>query len=135
MIISDKNENPLFSVYDPLSVKLLMCLRLEFSHGNEHRFWHVFKDTLNPVCTCVAEVETTEHFFVHCQLYSTHRSELFDKIVKIDQQILNLTARDQLVLLYVSQRNNSENLNHNQFFIKYRKSTGHFDRSRFNANQ
>ena len=72
---------------------------------------------------------------MHCQLYFTHRSELFDKIVKIDQQILNLTARDQLVLLYVSQRNNSENLNHNQFFIKYRKSTGHFDRSRFNANQ
>ena len=73
---------------------------------------------------------------MHCQLYCTHRSELFDKIVKIDQQILNLTARDQVpVLLCVSQRNNSENLNHNQFFIKYRKSTGRFDRSRFNTNQ
>ena len=41
-------------------------------------------------------------------------SEVFDKIVKIDQQFLNLTAKDQvLVLLYSSQRNNSENSNQN----------------------
>ena len=50
---------------------------------------------LNPLCTCRAAVETTEHF----QLYSTHRSELFDKIVKVDQQFLNLTAIDQVFLL------------------------------------
>ena len=30
LIISEKEENPLFSVYDPLGVKLLMRLRLEF---------------------------------------------------------------------------------------------------------
>ena len=28
--------------------------------------------TLNP---CGAEIEITEHFLLHCQLYSTHRSE------------------------------------------------------------
>ena len=61
-----------------------MRLRLEFSHLNEHKFRHGFKDTLNPLCTCGAEVETTEDFLLHCQLYSTHRSELFDKILKID---------------------------------------------------
>ena len=108
----NKKENPLFLVYDPLGVKLLTRLRLEFSHLNEHKFRHCFKDTLNPLCTCRAEVETTEHFLLHCQLYSTHRSEHFDKIVKIDQQFLNLTVKDQvLVLLYGPPRNNSENLN------------------------
>ena len=62
---------------------------------------------LNPLCTCGAAVETTEHF----QLYSTHRSELFDKIVKVDQPT-TLTAKDQvLALLYGPQRNNSENSN------------------------
>ena len=50
---------------------------------------------LNTLCTCGAEVETTEHF----QLYSTHRSELFDKIVKVEQQFLNLAAKDQVLLL------------------------------------
>ena len=87
---------------------------------------------------CGAEVETTEHFLFHCQSYSTHRSELFDKILKIDQQFLNLTAKDQvLVLLYGSQRNNSENSNQNMisFVLKYLKSTVRFDRSIFNGNQ
>ena len=67
MIISEKKENPLFSVYDPLGVKLLTRLRLEFSHLNEHKFRHDFKDTLNPLCTCGAEAETTEHFLLHCE--------------------------------------------------------------------
>ena len=121
MIISEKKENPLFSVYDPLGEKFLRRLRLGFSHLNEHKFWHGFKDTLNPLCTCGAEVETTEHFLLHFQLYSTHRSEIFDKTMTVDQQFLNLTAKDQvLLLLYGSERNNSENSNQNiiNFVIK-----------------
>ena len=131
MIINEKKETPLFSVYDPLGVKLLTRLRLEFSHLNEHKFRHGFKDTLSPLCTCGAEVETTEHFLLYSQLYSTHGSELFNKIMKVDQQFFNLTAKDQvLVLLYGSQRNNSENSNQSiiNFVIKYLKSTGRFDR-------
>ena len=138
MIVSEKKEKSLYSVYDPLIVKLIMRLRLEFIHLNEHKFRYGFKDIISPLCTCRAEVETTEHFLLHCQLYSTHRTELFDKIVKIDQQFLNLTAKDQvLVLSYGSQRNNSENLNQNiiNFVIKYLKSTGRFYRSIFNGNQ
>ena len=42
----------------------------------------------------------TSSFLLHCQLYSTHRSELFDKIVKIDQQFFNLTAKDLLYGYY-----------------------------------
>ena len=44
------------------------------------------------------------------------------KIVKVNQQFLNLTVKDQVpVLLYGSQRNNSENSNQNiiNFVIKY----------------
>ena len=59
MIISEKKENPLFSVHDSLAVKLITRLRLEFSHLNELKFRHGFKDTLNPLCTCRAKVETT----------------------------------------------------------------------------
>ena len=79
-----KKENP-FSVYHSLGVKLLTRLGLEFSRLKEHKR-HGFKDTLNPLCTCGAEVETTEYFFLHCQLYSTHSSEPFDRIVKVDPQ-------------------------------------------------
>ena len=58
--------------------------------------------------------------------------------MKGGQQFLNLTAKDQvLVLLYGSQINNSENSNQNtiNFVTKYLKSAGRFDRSIFNGNQ
>ena len=135
LIVSD---NLLYSVYDPLGVTLLSRLRLEFSLLNENKFRHGFKDTLNPLCACGAEVETTEHLLLHYQLCFTHRSELFDKIVKVDQQTLNLNAKDEVhVLFYGSQRNNSENSNQNiiNFVIKYLQTTGRFDKSIFNRNQ
>ena len=46
LIISEEKES--FSVYDPLGAKLLTRLRLDFSHLNEPKFRHGFKDTLNP---------------------------------------------------------------------------------------
>ena len=58
--------------------------------------------------------------------------------MKADQQFLNLAAKDQvLVLLYGSQRNDSENSNQNivNFVIKYLKSTGRFDSLIFNKSQ
>ena len=43
-IVSGKKENLLFFTYDPLGVKLLTSLRLQFSHLNEHKFRHSFSD-------------------------------------------------------------------------------------------
>ena len=57
-----KKENLIFSIYDPLGVKLLTRLRLQFSHLNEHNFRHGFGDTINAMCLCVSGAETTEHF-------------------------------------------------------------------------
>ena len=72
LIKCEKKENSIFSIYDPLGVKLLTRLRLQFSHLNEHKFRHGFGDTINAMCACGSEVETTEHFLLHCHLYS-HR--------------------------------------------------------------
>ena len=83
-IINEKQENSLFRVYDPLGVKLLTRLRLQFSHLNEHKFRHGFSDTGNPVRACGTEIETTEHFFLRCHLYRTQRLELFESLRKVD---------------------------------------------------
>ena len=56
-------ENKTFSIYDPLGNKLLNRLRVDFSHLNEHKFRHNFADTLNPLCSCSLETESTAHFF------------------------------------------------------------------------
>ena len=74
-----KKGKSIFSIYDPLNFKLLSRLKLQFSHPNEHKFRHGFGDTINAMCACRSEVETTEHFLLHCHLYSPQRLELFLK--------------------------------------------------------
>ena len=44
--------------------KLLTLLRLKFSHLNYYKSRHGFNDTINPMCVCRTEVETTEHFLL-----------------------------------------------------------------------
>ena len=61
----------LFSVYDPLGEKFLTRLRLKFSHLKEHKLKHGFADTINPMCACGPDFETTEHFLLRCHFHST----------------------------------------------------------------
>ena len=63
-------ENSVFAIHDTKGLKLLTRLRLNFSHLNEHKFRHGFKDTVDPVCKCGVETETTLHFLLRCRLYS-----------------------------------------------------------------
>ena len=98
-ILSKKKENSLFSVHDPLGAKLLTHLRLKFSHLNEHNFIYGFNDSINPMCSCGTEVETTEHFLLRCHFYSTLRLELFENLEKIDSNFLNLNEKDQVNVL------------------------------------
>ena len=48
-MIANEKENSIFSVYDPLVVKFLTHLRLQFSHLNEHKLRHGFGNTVSPV--------------------------------------------------------------------------------------
>ena len=75
-IVTEKRKTPFFSVYDPLGVKLLTRLRLQFSHLNEHKFRHDFGVTVSPMCGSNAEIEDIEHF----HFYSIPRFELFNNI-------------------------------------------------------
>ena len=61
--------------------KLLTRLRLNFSHLNEHKFRHNFKDTINPMCSCGFEPETTDHYLLRCKLYTDLRLDLLSNNV------------------------------------------------------
>ena len=116
LVLKENKENSLFSIYDPLGVKLLTRLRLQFSHLNEHKFRHGFNDTLNPICACGNEIETTEHFFLRCHFFSAQGKELFKSLEKMDSHFLELNPKKQvLVLLYGSQINDSKSFNHDIF--------------------
>ena len=120
-----------FCIYDPIGVNLLTLLRLQFSHLNEHKFRHGSSNTTNPMCVCRTEVETTEHFLLGCQFYSTQRLELSENLEKVEPKFLSLSVKNQaLILLYGSQTNNSESFNQEilKNVISYLKATTRFDR-------
>ena len=58
------SKNSVFAVHYNNAIKLLTHLRLNFSHLNEDKFRHNFQDTINPMCICGSEPETTAHFLL-----------------------------------------------------------------------
>ena len=131
-IIHEKQENSLLKVYNPLGVKLLTRVRLQSSHIKEHKFRRGFSDTVNSMCACGTEIETAEHFFLRCHLYSTQRLKLFESLKKADSIFLNLNEKGQVnTLLYGSQTNDSKCVNQEilKLVITYIKATTRFDRS------
>ena len=126
-------QKPLFVVHDPAGVKLLSRLRLKFSHLNEHKFHHNFKDALSPMCDYGSETETTDHFFLRCPFFAINRQKLLNNLLKIDPSLRNL--KDELLLdiiLYGSDKYkdtvNKEILLHTVSFIK---NTKRFERPLF----
>ena len=90
---------------------MLNWLRLQFSHLNEHKFRHDFKDFLSPMCHCSAETETTSHFFLCCHFFANERQKFRDDIYRLDISIKHLNEESSIdVLLYRSDRfNDSKN--------------------------
>ena len=97
-------ENSVFAIHNTKGLKLLTGLRLNFSHLNVHKFRHTFKDTVDPMCKCGLETETTLHFLLRCRVYSTIRTELLDDIYAVASSLMNYPDEKLLnILLYGSE--------------------------------
>ena len=79
----------IFQCHNPKGIKLLTRLTLGLSHLREHKFKHSVQDTLNPLCSCGVDIETTSHYFLHCPLFHAERSSLLNNINEIDSTIFN----------------------------------------------
>ena len=126
-------ENSTYKIYDPLGIKLLTRLRLGFSHLSEHKFRHNFADSLNPLCSCSLETESTLHFFLRCQNYTTLRRALMTDLKNINDAIMSLNESDLLhVMLYGSKNfDNNMNISILTATIKFIKNTERFDQPLF----
>ena len=62
-------------------------------------FRHNFQGTINPLCSCCLEIESTSHFFVRCQNFITPRTNLINKLRKRDSSILKLDEISSTKLL------------------------------------
>ena len=91
----------LFSIHAPTRVKLLTRLRLKFSHLNEHKFRHNFKDTVVAMCDSGTETETTEYFFLTCPFFVTEIQKLLNNVYDKHFSSQNQNEKSMIdILLY-----------------------------------
>ena len=123
----------LFYIHHSVGVKLLVRLRLGFSHLREHKFRHNFHDTLNPLCPCSLEPETTSHYLLHYHNFSSSRLALLNDLNLIDPTMsqLNETALANILLYGDSNKSTSDNSKILRGTIRYIIATKRFDDSHF----
>jgi len=95
------SPNSVFNCHHPQGLKFLTRLRLGLSHLRKHKFNHNFQDSVNPICKCGQEFETTSHFLLHCPLYSDVRKTFLNKIKSIKSNLIDKNDSNLVnILLY-----------------------------------
>ena len=85
-------ENSLFAIHDNNGIKLLTRFRLNFNHLSEHKFRNNFLGTINSLCSCGSEPETTPNFLLLCQNHVISRSKLLKFKFNLNKEIIKLTV-------------------------------------------
>ena len=67
------SQNRVYNYHYSKGIRLLTRLRVGPIHLREHKFKHSFQDTLNPICNCGEDIETSSHYVVHCPDYLQER--------------------------------------------------------------
>ena len=93
------------TLFDPIGLKFLTRLRLDFSHLNEHRFRNNFQDCMNPLCSCSLEIEDTWHYLLHCHHFNHIRIDLMNSVKSVYDNFESLPDKDKKdILLYDDSR-------------------------------
>ena len=98
---------------------VLNRLRLNFSHLNEHKFHHNFRDTVNPLCCCNNETETTSHYLLRCHLLSEQKTKLLENLKNLDNTLLSHHDDEILQILLYGSHKFSSSENNKIFFTNY----------------
>ena len=85
------SPNSVYNCHNPRGICLITRLRLGLSHLREHKFKHGFQDTLNPLCSCGNDVESTEHFLLHCSQFVNETRTLLSTLGNFNCSLLENT--------------------------------------------
>ena len=85
------SPNSVYNCHNPKGLKFITRLRLGLSHLREHKFKHSFQDTINPLCSCGLDIESTEHFLLHCPQFVNERCTLLSTIGNTNYKLLENT--------------------------------------------
>ena len=89
-------ENSIYAIHNISGLNSLTRLQLDFSHSNERKFRNNCKDTINPMCSCDFEPETTDQCLLRCKVYIDLRLDLLNGIYTINQSLKHF-SEEQLV--------------------------------------
>ena len=99
----------IYNIIDPSGLKLFTRLRVNLSLVREHKFRHNFRNTLNPLCSCSLEIESTSYYLLRCHFFTHIQRIRLDNIIDIIGDISNFSD-DELtnLLLYGNKVHNVE---------------------------
>ena len=67
------SSSGIFSCHSPKALIFITRLRLGLSHLRYHKFKHNFQDSLNPLCNCGLNTESTSPYVLHSPLFGDER--------------------------------------------------------------
>ena len=85
-----------YNCFNNKGIKHITRLRLGLSHLRDHKFKHGFLDSLNPICNCGLNVETTCNYLLHCPNFTNERSILLNIVSTINES--SLTSCDASIV-------------------------------------
>ena len=74
------SPNSFYNCQNIMGIKLVTRLLLDLSLLREHKSKHSFQDTLNPLCNCRTDVESSTHFLLQCRSYTNQRQTLNEQL-------------------------------------------------------
>ena len=127
------SPNSFFNCHNPKGIKLITRLRPGLSHLREHKFKRSFQDTINPLCDCGQDIESSIHFFLHCTFFINEKRNLLTTIRSLDSKLLDCTDYDltKTLLFYNTSQTSSNNFKIINALINYILSSKRFDESLF----
>ena len=86
------SSNSIFNCLNPKALKFITRFRLGLSNLLYHKLKHSFDDSLNPLCNCGVNTESTFHYLQHCPLFADGRKTFLSKIKSINDKFLEENA-------------------------------------------
>ena len=115
------SENPIFNCHNPSGIKLFTRLGLVLNHLRENKTRHNYQDTLNPICNCGENIETTTHYLLHCSNYLNERMTLLTNLQNVEENILdrNNSQLSEILIFSDSSFNDAKKTSILNFTIQY----------------
>ena len=120
-----------FKSHNPKGIKFIA--RLWLGYLRKRKFKHSFPDSLNQLCNCGLDIESTAQNLFHCIAYFTKSLTLLSIIGNIDNNLLDLCNPALIKILLFGSNSFDANANTNVLngTIEYVLSTNKFEEEPF----